>query len=143
MANRDKVGACQEATPWHLATYFLLLMLSNLFLASIAVISLFPSPAHAQNCGYASHYGIGDGYHGQRAADGSRFDAYGLTTASPYLPLGTKVQVTNQRNGKSVIVKVTDRGPLHGGRVLDLSYGAFSRIASPSNGEAKVCYARV
>jgi rare lipoprotein A len=118
-------------------------MLFRLFLSSIAALSFFPSSAHARSCGYASHYGIGDGYHGQRAADGSRFNAHGLTVASPHLPFGTWLRVTNQRNGRSVIVKVTDRGPYYGDRVLDLSYGAFARIAHPDNGEVRVCYSRV
>jgi rare lipoprotein A len=51
--------------------------------------------------------------------------------------------VTNPSTNKSVIVTVTDRGPFVTGRSLDLSYGAFSRIASPSQGVAKVCFARV
>jgi rare lipoprotein A len=53
------------------------------------------------------------------------------------------LRVTNQRNGKTVIVRVNDRGPYVGGRDLDLSYGAFSSIASPSQGVASVCYAKV
>lgn len=97
----------------------------------------------ASSCGHASFYGVGDGYHGRRAANGSLFDAYGLTTAHPSLPFGTTLRVTNQNNGKSVVVKVTDRGPFVAGRVLDLSYGAFSRISSPSRGTTSVCYARV
>jgi rare lipoprotein A len=53
------------------------------------------------------------------------------------------LRVTNQSNGKSVIVRVNDRGPFVGGRSLDLSYGAFSSIASPGQGVASVCYLRV
>lgn len=61
-----------------------------------------------------------------------------MITAHPSLPLGTRLKVV--RNGRSVIVKVTDRGPWYGGRILDLSYGAFARIARPGSGLATVCY---
>lgn len=106
-------------------------------------------PAHAANSykcharGEASHYGVGDGYHGRTAANGSRFDAYGLTAAHPWLPFGTKLKVTNMDNGQAVTVKVTDRGPFVGGRILDLSYGSFSRIAHPGQGIARVCIYRL
>jgi rare lipoprotein A len=134
----------QEATPWSLATYFLFLMLRFAFLsASIALGAMVPFAAEAKlGCGPASHYGLGDGFHGQIAADGSRFSAYGLTAASPSIPLGAKVRVVNRDNGKSVVVTITDRGPWYGDRMLDLAYGAFARIANPSRGVANVCMAR-
>ena len=120
-------------------------MLFRLFTAaSIALGSMMPMAVEAgSSCGYASHYGIADGYDGQRAADGSRFNAHGLTAAHPWLPFGTRLRVTNQRNGRSVTIRITDRGPYYGGRILDLSYGAFARIAHPDNGEVRVCFARV
>ena len=128
-----------------LTIYFLFLMLFRLFTAaSIALGAMAPIAVEARSsCGYASHYGVGDFYHGRQAADGSRFNAYGLTAAHPSLPFGTRLRVTNQRNGRSVTIKITDRGPFYGGRILDLSYGAFARIAHPDNGEVKVCFARV
>ena len=98
------------------------------------------TPSFAETC-IASQYGVGDGYHGQRTANGERFNAYGLTAAHPSLPLGSKLKVTNQRNGRSVTVRINDRGPYAGGRILDLSYGAFAAIASPSQGVASVCIA--
>jgi rare lipoprotein A len=94
----------------------------------------------ASSCSYASHYGVGDGFHGLRAADGSRFNAHGLTTAHRHLPFGTRLRVINPSNNKTVMVTVTDRGPFVPGRSLDLSYGAFAQIASPSQGVARVCY---
>jgi rare lipoprotein A len=123
---------------------FLFLMLFRfLSAASVALGALVPFAAEAgSSCGYVSHYGIGDGYDGQRAADGSRFDAYGLTVASPSLPLGTRLRIVNPSNGRSVVVKVTDRGPWYGNRILDLSYGAFARVANPSRGVARLCYVR-
>lgn len=90
-------------------------------------------------CGIATFYGVGDGFHGQRTANGERFNAYELTAAHPYLRIGSKIRVTNQDNLKQVIVRVNDRGP-YSHADLDLSYGAFTRIASPSKGNAVVCY---
>lgn len=111
----------------------------------LSLLLLCPLPVQAATlqCGRASHYGIGDGYHGQRAANGSRFDAYALTAAHPWLPFGTKVLVKNRNNGKAVVVTINDRGPYYGGRILDLSYGSFSRIASPSQGEASICISKL
>jgi rare lipoprotein A len=109
--------------------------------ASIALSAFAPTAVEAaSSCSYASHYGVGDGFHGLRAANGSRFNAHGLTTAHRHLPFGTRLRVINPSNNKTVMVTVTDRGPFVPGRSLDLSYGAFARIASPSQGVARVCY---
>jgi rare lipoprotein A (peptidoglycan hydrolase) len=102
-----------------------------------------PQAKVAKVCGVASFYGVGDGFAGRRTASGSIFDPHAMTTAHRSLPFGARIRVTNQANGKSVIVVGTDRGPFVAGRVLDLSYGAFARIASPSQGVANVCYARI
>jgi len=108
------------------------------------VSALFAAAASAKPvCGNASHYGHGDNFHGRIAADGSRFNAYGLSTAHRWLPFGTKLRVVNVNNGKSVVVRVTDKGPFVPGRVLDLSYGAFRTIASPEQGVARVCFERI
>ena len=115
-------------------------MLRNLFSVAISAVAVLPLQASAATCGYASHYGVGDGFHGNTTANGERYNAYGNTVAHKTLPFGTKLKVTNQRNGASVIVRVNDRGPYIRGRDLDLSYGAFSQIAPPSQGEAKICY---
>jgi rare lipoprotein A len=116
----------------------------RLCLAASLFVPLAPQEAKASvQCGDASWYGVGDGFDGQRTASGERFNAYGLTAAHRYLPFGTRVIVTNQRNGRSVVVRITDDGPHYGGRILDLSYGAFSRIAATSRGTADVCIARV
>jgi len=112
--------------------------------SSIVVSALFAAAASAKPvCGNASHYGIGDSYHGRIAADGSRFNAYGLTTAHRWMPFGSKLRVTNPSNGKSVVVRVVDRGPFIPGRVLDLSYGAFKAIASPRQGVVRVCFEQI
>lgn len=112
-------------------------------LFSLVLLATTSAQAAVIQCGRASHYGVGDGFDGQIAADGSRFDAYGLTAAHPWLPLGSRVLVKNRDNGRAVTVTITDRGPYYGGRVLDLSYGSFSRIASPSRGEASICISRL
>ena len=90
-------------------------------------------------CGIATFYGIGDGFHGNLTANGEVFNAYRWTAAHPYLPMGTKIRVTNQDNGKQVIVRVNDRGP-YSHADLDLSYAAFAHIASTSKGNAVVCW---
>ena len=113
-------------------------------LAASLLAPLAPQEAKAYSaCGTSSWYGVGDGFDGQRTASGERFNAYGLTAAHRYLPFGTRVRVTNQRNGRSVVVRITDDGPHYGGRVLDLSYGAFARISATSQGVASVCIAKI
>ncbi len=120
------------------------MLFKTLSIIAIAAAGLAPLQAKAASgCSLASHYGIGDGYHGRTTANGERYNAYGNSVAHKWLPFGTKLKVTNQRNGKTVIVRVNDRGPYVGGRDLDLSYGAFSTIASPSQGVASICYSRV
>lgn len=112
----------------------------SIFLA-LGLVGVAPHPARATSgCSSASHYGVGDGYHGQRTANGERYNAYGKSVAHRWLPFGTRLEVTNRRNGKSVVVRVNDRGPYVAGRDLDLSYGAFSTIANPSQGVADICY---
>ena len=61
-----------------------------------------------------------------------------MVAAHKTLPFGTRVKVTNLSNGKEVVVKINDRGPFAKGRVIDLSYGAFSKIESPGKGLTKV-----
>ena len=84
----------------------------------------------------ASWYG--PGFHGRLTANGERYNQNGLTAAHKTLPFGTQVRVTNLRNGRSVIVRINDRGPFVGGRVIDLSKGAASVIGLVSSGVAPV-----
>lgn len=86
--------------------------------------------------GIASYYG--GKWHGRKTASGERFNKNAMTAAHRSLPFGTKVKVTNVNNGKSVIVRITDRGPFIKGRVIDLSEGAFAKIASLRSGVTKV-----
>jgi rare lipoprotein A len=120
------------------------MLFKTITILAVAISGLAPLQAKAASgCTLASHYGVGDGYHGRTTANGERYNAYGHSTAHRSLPFGTKLRVTNQANGKSVIVRVNDRGPFVGGRSLDLSYGAFTSIASAGQGVAQVCYSRV
>lgn len=86
--------------------------------------------------GMASWYG--PGFHGRRTANGERFDQYTLTAAHRTLPFGTLVRVTNMNSGSSVVVRINDRGPFHGNRVIDLSKGAAEVIGLRSSGVAQV-----
>jgi len=116
-------------------------MLYRFLLSASIAAAAFAAPVEAASrCGAASFYGRGDGFAWRTMANGQPMNPSALITAHPSLPFGTKVQVTNQANGRSVVLIVTDRGPYHGGRVLDLSAGAFSRIASLGQGVASVCY---
>ena len=90
-------------------------------------------------CGIATFYGMGDGFDGRRTASGENFNAYAHTAAHPYLPMGTRLRVTNQDNMKQVIVRINDRGP-YSYADIDLSYAAFARIGSTHKGNATVCY---
>ncbi len=76
----------------------------------------------------ASQYGVGDGYHGKRTANGERFNTYALTAAHRTRRFGSHVMVTNKANGRSVRVRITDRGPFIKGRCIDLSRAAANAI---------------
>ncbi len=103
-----------------------------------------PSPSLASGCTEASFYGgAGDGFAWETMANGKPMNPSSMITAHRNYPFGTRLRVTNQSNGKSVTVTVGDRGPYIAGRDLDLSIGAFSKIASTSQGVARVCYYRV
>ena len=84
----------------------------------------------------ASYYA--DKYQGRQTANGERFNQNVLTAAHKTLAFGTWVRVTNIRNGKSVVVRINDRGPFIKGRIIDLSKSAFSAIANQRLGVIKV-----
>jgi rare lipoprotein A len=83
--------------------------------------------------GYASWYG-----EAQKTASGERFNKRALTAAHRTLPLGTRVRVTNTRNGRSVIVRINDRGPYSRGRIIDLSEAAARQLGMIDAGVAPV-----
>lgn len=84
--------------------------------------------------GMASWYSTGRKSHHLRTAQGSRFHPEELTAAHPFLPFGTKLLIRSQRTGKSVIVKVNDRGPYAKNRIIDLSRSAAERIGLVKSG---------
>jgi rare lipoprotein A len=86
--------------------------------------------------GVASWYG--PGFHKVRTSTGEQYDMYGMTAAHKTLPLPAYVSVTNLQNGRSVVVRVNDRGPFVGNRIIDLSYTAASRLDMLRNGTAMV-----
>ena len=113
------------------------LVAATLLVPGLSLLAAQPAQA---SCGEASHYGIGDFYAYRTMANGRPMDPYAMTAAHPYLRLNSYVYVTHR--GKTIRVKITDRGPYAGGRILDLSYGAFAALASPSRGVINVCIAK-
>ena len=86
--------------------------------------------------GTASWYG--EDFDGKPTASGETYDMFGMTAAHPTLPLGSYVKVTNLRNGKAVVVKVNDRGPIVPGRIIDLSMSAAEALDFKSHGIQRV-----
>jgi rare lipoprotein A len=86
--------------------------------------------------GEASWYGRR--YHGQRTSSGEPYDMYGMTAAHRTLPIPSYVRVTNPANQRAVVVRINDRGPFHGGRVIDLSYTAAHKLGILQGGRAQV-----
>lgn len=86
--------------------------------------------------GVVSWYGAA--FNNRPTASGELFDASGMTMAHPTLPFGTQVKVTNIRNGRSVVVRVNDRGPFVGQRIADLSRAAAEQIGMLKRGVARV-----
>ncbi len=126
-------------------------MLKRITWASIAItVALLPilttdGPAQAQmgrpgavyvQRGQASWYG--PGFHGRKTASGERFNQHDLTAAHRKLPLGTKATVINLDNGKTVEVKINDRGPYVRGRIIDLSKAAAERLGMKDAGTTLV-----
>lgn len=91
-----------------------------------------PAEKGAVQQGLASYYH--DKYHGRTTASGERFEQTALSAAHRNLPFGSKVKVTNINNGRSVVVRINDRGPFVSGRIIDLSRRAFKDISNLSAG---------
>src|SRR5262245_23926764 len=112
---------------WKIATLATLGILTPLAITSASA---------SESLGTASFYG--KGFHGRKAANGEIFNMHAMTAAHRSLPFGTRVQVTNMKNGRSVEVRIQDRGPYVRGRVLDLSFGAAEALDMVGSGLAKV-----
>ncbi|MGE8407129.1 MAG: septal ring lytic transglycosylase RlpA family protein [Pseudomonas sp.] len=93
-------------------------------------------PRGYDETGSASFYG--SRHHGKRTASGEPFDQHALTAAHRSLPFGTRVQVTNLKNQRSVVVRINDRGPHTRGRLIDLSRAAAQRLDMIRSGTARV-----
>ena len=89
-----------------------------------------------QQTGVASWYGRR--FHGQKTSSGEPYDMYGMTAAHPTLPIPSYARVTNLANGRSVVVRINDRGPFHSDRIIDLSYTAAYKLGYASAGSARV-----
>ncbi len=94
------------------------------------------SSADYRETGHASWYGTK--FHGRRTSSGEPYDMYAMTAAHKTLPLPSYVEVTNLANGRTVIVRVNDRGPFHNGRIIDLSYAAAVKLGMLGKGTARV-----
>jgi rare lipoprotein A len=95
-----------------------------------------PAPAGYTEEGNASWYGVP--FHGRRASNGEIYDMYKLTAAHRTLPFETMVRVTNLDNGKSTVVRITDRGPFVDNRIIDLSFAAAQEVDSVGPGVVPV-----
>nr|WP_245256539.1 septal ring lytic transglycosylase RlpA family protein [Bartonella tamiae] len=110
----------------------------SLYFLSVIIIVLFPISSFASECGNASWYALHS-----KTASGEMMNPSAMTAAHKTLPLGSKIRVTNQRNGKTIIVRINDRGPFIRGRVLDLSKGAASQLGFIQSGHTNVCFEKI
>ena len=97
---------------------------------------IIPNPKGYVERGLASWYG--PNFHGKRTSSGEPYDMYKMTAAHKTLPLPTYVRVTNLENGRSIVVKINDRGPFKDGRIIDLSYVAAAKLGITGDGTATV-----
>jgi len=108
------------------------ILISFTFIAIIVSCAYQPTDTVRRGAQYgkASFYGYGDELHGRKTASGEIFDRNALTAAHRTLPFGTVCKVTNLSNGRDVVVRINDRGPFKGGRIIDLSYAAAKEIGA-------------
>ena len=119
---KQKVGIQKDTLKKNKATIELEESKTDSLLTSLGKFKIYKKEAHA------SYYA--DKFNGRRTTSGRKFDNNKYTAAHKKLPFGTKVKVTNEKNGKFVIVEITDRGPFVKSREIDLSKRAFMDIAS-------------
>lgn len=109
----------------------------GLAIASFTLLLSLGNAAQAQ-CGSASWYALNS-----RTASGEHMNPQAMTAAHRSLPFGAKVKVTNKRNGKSVVVRINDRGPFIRGRVIDLSRAAADKLGFIRAGHTPICMERL
>ena len=117
-------------------TRFAILSLLGPMMSGLADLAPAPYLGPRAESGQASWYG--PRFHGRPTASGEIYDMYDLTAAHRDLPFGTTLRVTDLASGRSVIVRINDRGPFVGRRVLDLSYAAADRLGMIDDGLARV-----
>ena len=106
------------------------------FVLGSTCASISGAEAKSIQSGGASWYG--PGFQGKKTASGERFNTNALTAAHRSLPFGSRVQVTHERTGRSVVVRINDRGPFVGGRVIDLSKAAAQAVGISGVGKVKL-----
>lgn len=99
-------------------------------------VSTYEDPPAPADEGIASYYA--PKFHQRRTASGDIYDQEGLTAAHRLLPFGTRVRVTNLRNGKCVLLRINDRGPFRASRIIDVSYRAARELGFVQKGLAEV-----
>jgi rare lipoprotein A len=114
------------------------LKIKTAILGAVAASFLTAAGAQAGECGRASWYALRS-----MTANGEMMNPSAMTAAHKTLPFGTKIRVVNKSNGKSVVVRINDRGPFIRGRVVDLSKAAARSIGMIKTGHAKICYTRI
>lgn len=115
-------------------------MKKSYFLAALGMALIAATPAMAE-CGKASTYEPVRGEGGPLAATGERINRHALTAAHKTLPLGSYVRVRNQRTGRTIVVRINDRGPFVAGRIIDLTHGAKQALGA--GGLTPVCISRI
>lgn len=115
-----------------------LLLAGGLLAAGIAVFHSLPQAEAAGTCGKASWYALNS-----RTASGEMMNPSAMTAAHRSYRFGTKIKVTNQRNGRSVVVRINDRGPFVKGRIVDVSKAAAGKLGMVRSGHAPVCVQQV
>ena len=109
-----------------------------MMISTLGLLSFNNSANDAKKTSFASYYH--DKFNGRKTASGEVFSNASFTAANRTLPFGTKLKVTNLRTGKSVEVKINDRGPFHSSRALDLSKAAYKTIGDPNIGTMPIEY---
>lgn len=105
-------------------------------IAFVGAMPVFAAKTLIKDNALASYYGAQ--YHGRPTSSGEIFDMYGMTASHRTLPFGTMLEITNLENGKSVVVRVNDRGPFVEGREIDVSLGAAEKLGMITSGVARV-----
>ncbi len=133
-SKRSSKYLCRIKTP----KFYLMKRWILLLILMISVAGIYSFKSEETKTSFISYYH--DKFNGKKTASGEIFDNSKFTAANLRLPFGTKVQLTNLINGKSVIVRINDRGPFHAKRAFDVSKAAYAAIADVNKGVVSVEY---